>query len=225
MKGEYDNYVRGEWKMFVDDASRRRHSLDAVAGLEIQRVLDVGCGAGQELLPFASERGAWCIGVDATPEAGLTGRELFSGLGIGGRVAFVRAAGESLPFPRDSFDLVICRLALPYTDNARCMAELSRVLKPGGALFLKIHHARYYTRKLRKGLQMGRPSSALHAARVLVAGILYQITGHQPQTRIPSRETFQTVSLLRRELSRVGLTIKSELHDSNPLTPSFLIIK
>jgi len=224
MKSEYDNYVRGEWNMYVDDASRRRHSLEAVAALEIQRVLDVGCGAGQELLPFASERGAWCTGVDVTPEAGLAGRELFSELGIGARVAFARAAGESLPFADDSFDVVICRLALPYTDNARCLAELSRVLKPGGALLLKIHHARYYTRKLWKGLQMGQPLSALHAARVLVAGILYQITGHQPQTRIPSRETFQTFGLLRRELLRVGLRIKSELHDSNRFTPSFLVV-
>jgi hypothetical protein len=99
------------------------------------------------------------------------------------------------------------------------------VLRPGGALLLKIHHARYYARKLREGLRAGRPASALHAARVLAAGLVYQLTGRQPRTRLPSRETFQTVRLLRRELARRGLEIRRELRDSNPLTPSFLIVK
>jgi ubiquinone/menaquinone biosynthesis C-methylase UbiE len=225
MTSEYDKYVRGEWQMYVDDASRRRDSLDAVAGLEVRCVLDVGCGAGQELLPFVSEIGAWCAGADVAPESGLAARELFSELALDAQVVFVRAAAESLPFASGSFDVVICRLALPYTNNARCLSELSRVLRPGGALLLKIHHARYYTRKLRDGLRAGQPASALHATRVLVAGFIYQLTGRQPRTRIPSRETFQTVGLLRRELSRVDMEIRRELRDSNPLTPSFVIIK
>jgi SAM-dependent methyltransferase len=224
MNSNYENYVRREWNMYIEDASRRKESLDAVAGIEIHRVLDVGCGAGQELLPFVST-GASCTGVDVTPEVGLAGRKLFSDLGLGARVAFVQAAAESLPFADGSFDLVICRLALPYTDNGRCLSELSRALRGRGALLLKIHHARYYTRKLGNGLRGGDLSSAIHAGRVLIAGLLYHITGRQPRTRIPSRETFQTVTRLRRELARVGLQIERELHDSNPRTPSFLIVK
>src|SRR5205085_6774151 len=123
---------------------RARESLEAVAGLDARRGLDVGCGAGQELLPFAGQPGAVCIGSDVTPEAGLAGRELFASRPPAGRIAFVRAAAESLPFAAGSFDVVICRLALPYTDNARCLSELARVLRPGGVLLLKIHHARYY---------------------------------------------------------------------------------
>jgi SAM-dependent methyltransferase len=225
MASEYNSYVRAEWEMFVSDPSRARESLEAVAGLDVRRVLDVGCGAGQELLPFALMPGVSCVGADVTPEAGLAGRELFAEHATGARVAFVRAAAESLPFAADSFDVVICRLALPYTDNVRCLAELARVLSPGGALLLKIHHARYYARKLRQGLGAGQARSALHAARVLAAGLVYQLTGRQPRTRLPSRETFQTVGLLRRELARRGLEIRRELRDSNPLTPSFLIVK
>lgn len=225
MASEYDSYVRTEWEMFVADAGRARDTLEAVAGLDARRVLDVGCGAGQELLPFAQRPGAVCVGADVTPEAGLAGRELFASRAPLGRVAFVRAAAESLPFAADSFDVVICRLALPYTDNARCLSELARVLRPGGALLLKIHHARYYARKLREGLMAVQPASAVHAARVLAAGLVYRLTGRQPRTRLPSRETFQTLPLLRRELERRGLEIRRELRDSNPRTPSFLIIK
>jgi hypothetical protein len=99
------------------------------------------------------------------------------------------------------------------------------VLRPGGALLLKIHHARYYTRKLREALRAGDALSAAHAARVLAAGLIYRLTGRQPRTRVPSRETFQTAHMLRRELSRCGLEIRRELRGTNRLTPSFLIIK
>lgn len=223
--GEYDGYVRAEWERFVGDAARAGESLEAVAGLCVRRALDVGCGAGQELLPFATRLGASCVGVDVTPEAGRAGRELFAERAPGARVRFVRAAAESLPFAADSFDVVVCRLALPYTDNAHCLSEFARVLRPGGALLLKIHHARYYARKLSDGLRGGSAASAVHAARVLAAGLVYHLTGRQPRTRLPSRETFQTVRLLRRELGRRGLEIRRELRDSNPLTPSFLIFK
>jgi len=225
MASEYESYVRSEWQMFIGDSVRRRESLEAVGGLEVGRVLDVGCGAGQEFLPFASERGAQCVGVDVAPEAGVTGRELFAAHSAGARVTFVRADAEALPFAENAFDVTICRLALPYTNNARCLSEMARVLRPGGALLLKIHHARYYLRKLREGLRLVQPASAVHAGRVLAAGLIYQVTGRQPQSRLPSRETYQTVSLLRRELRRCGLEIERELSDSNPLTPSFLILK
>ena len=225
MTSEYDRYVRSEWALFVGDPARGRVSLEAVAGLDVQRVLDVGCGAGQELLPFATGAGTVCVGVDVAPEVGRAGRELFAAHAPAARVAFVRTAAESLPFEPGAFDVVICRLALPYTDNARCLSELARVLRPGGALLLKIHHARYYADKLRRGVTSGEALSALHAARVLAAGLIYRLTGRQPRTRVPSRETFQTAGMLRRELRRSGLEIRRELPDTNPLTPSFLIFK
>lgn len=225
MSSDYDSYVRSEWELFARDPERARASLEAVAGLEVRRVLDVGCGAGQELLPFAAARGASCVGVDVAPEVGLAGRELFATHAPEARVRFVRAAAESLPFAGETFDVAVCRLALPYTDNARSLAELARVLRPGGALLLKIHHARFYTRKLRRALAGGELLSAVHAARVLAAGALYRATGRQPRARIPSPETFQTRGMLGRELTRCGLRITRELGDTNPLTPSFLIRK
>jgi SAM-dependent methyltransferase len=221
----YDDYVSAEWAMFAADPARARASLEAVAGLEVRRVLDVGCGAGQELLPFATQLGALCVGVDAAPEAGRAGRGLFAAQAPEARVAFARASAESLPFASGSFDVAVCRLALPYTDNARCLSELSRVLRPGGALLLKIHHARFYLRDLGAALRAGDALAAVYNARVLAAGLLYLLTGRQPRTALPSRETFQTVGMLRREMGRHGLEIRRELRDTNRLTPSFLIVK
>ncbi len=222
-RSEYDGYVLSEWEMFVGEESRRRESLEAVAELDVRRVLDVGCGAGQELLPFALERGARCVGIDVTAEAGRAGRRMFAAHAPQARVNFARAAAEVLPFADATFDVCICRLALPYTDNARVIAELARVLRPGGLLLLKIHHARYYAAKLWRGLRSGQVLSAVHAARVLAAGSIYRLTGRQPRSRIPSRETFQTLGMLSRELERCQLDVVREMPDTNSLTPSFLI--
>jgi ubiquinone/menaquinone biosynthesis C-methylase UbiE len=224
MSSDYEKYVRAEWEMFVGDTQRGRVSLEAAAGLQVMRVLDVGCGAGQELLPFAPSA-AICVGVDLSPEAGQTGRELFGGLGFDTKVAFARATAEALPFRSYSFDLVICRLALPYTNNARALAEMARVLEPDGVLLLKIHHARFYLRKFRSGLLTHDVLSTVHAGRVLAAGLVYHLTGRQVRNRFLSSETFQTEWLLRRELGRCGLEIRQKMPSSNPSTPFFLIGK
>jgi SAM-dependent methyltransferase len=218
---EYEEYVRTEWRLFVDDPKRAQVSLGALSGRSPSYVLDVGCGAGQELLPFAGA--SCCVGVDISPEVGRVGRELFLNLDLGVRVSFAQAIAEALPFRTEIFDAIICRLALPYTHNARALAEIARVLKPNGVLLLKIHHARYYLRKFWSGLLVRDLLSMVHASRVLVAGLVYHVTGRQVRTRLLSPETFQTKWLLRRELARFGLVIAYELPGSNPFTPFFRI--
>src|SRR3989442_14619369 len=221
---DYDAYLRAEWSKFVNDLTRSRASFELTADITIKQALDVGCGAGQELLPFIRE-GAFGVGLDISPEVGRVGRELFAAHGYGESVVFMRGAGEALPFASCAFDLVICRLVLPYTDNARTLKEFSRVLRPGGALLLKIHHASYYLHEFRKSLTTTQFLHLIYTARVLLAGATYHLTGKQPRGRFPSSETFQTVWLLKREIERAGLTIQSRMPDGNPLTPSFLIIK
>jgi SAM-dependent methyltransferase len=222
---EYDEYIRREWEMFEGDPVRARASLDAVGGGAVSRVLDVGCGSGQELLPFVQHRGAVGVGVDIAPDAGHAARALFNSRAPGAKVVFMRAWAEALPFAEASFDVVVCRLALPYTDNARALSEMARVLRTGGILLLKIHHPRYYLGEAARALAALSPLTFIHAARVLAAGTLYSITGRQTRSKLISPETFQTEAMLRRELRRVGLKIRRLMPDSNPLTPSYVIVK
>lgn len=222
---EYDNYVRAEWQQFVEHPSRAEVSLAALEGLVVKRALDIGCGSGQELIPFVVKGSAFGIGVDVVADTGRVGRELFNTLVEGARVAFVRAAAEALPFQSGSFDVAVCRLALPYTENDSALSEMARALRPGGVLLLKIHHTSYYLRKIESGLRERDARSVIHAIRVLACGILYHATSRQPRTRLTGGETFQTRALLSRKLVPLGMLIESELPDSNPATPSFVIRK
>ena len=222
---DYDEYVRVEWEKYTGDPGRARAALDAAAGLEVRRVLDVGCGAGQELLPFVTERGAEGVGMDIAPTVGRVGREMYARDAPQARVHFLRGTAEELPFPSGLFDVVICRLALPYTDNARAFAEVARVLRPGGRYFLKISGVRWYLLELKQALRKRNLMGMVHAGRVIMAGGIYHLTRRQPRARIPSPETFQSEWLLRRELVRHGLSIQAKTPDSNPVSPSFVIVK
>ena len=221
MDPEYDRYLRTEWELFANDAARSAASLDVARG-PVSRVLDAGCGAGQELLPFVRQ-GAFGFGMDIDPDVGFLGRELFGKERVGHRVAFLRSASEFLPFQSGSFDIVISRLAIPYTDNAKALAEMIRVLSPNGLLLLKIHHAGFYIHKIWHGLCTGKILNAIHGMRVLTAGAIYYLTGKQVRNRLVTGETFQTQSMLTRELNRHSFHIERLMPDSNWMTPSYLI--
>lgn len=221
----YNAYIKTEWVMFVGNPARARASLAATERVKITRVLDVGCGAGQELVPFVVEKKALGVGVDLAPQVGQVGRNLFATHALPGRVVFMRAAAESLPFRSEMFDVVVCRLALPYTGNSRALAEIGRVLRDDGVCLLKIHHARYYLRNMMRALRSLNLRTAIHDIRVLMTGAIYHVSGRQPRMKLLGNESFQTEWLMRRELSRSGMNITGEMPDSNPATPSFIISK
>ena len=221
MDQEYDQYLRTEWDKFAKDAERAQASLSAARG-PVSRVLDIGCGAGQELLPFVRQ-GALGVGMDVAPDVGLLGRELFGREGLGSRAAFLRSTAEFLPFASGSFDVVISRLALPYTDNSKAIGEMARVLSPDGILLLKIHHAGFYIHELWQALRSGAILHAVNSVRVLLSGSIYYLTGKQVRNRLVTNETFQTRWMLRRELGRHSLLIERLMPDSNWMTPSFVI--
>ena len=104
-----------------------------VAGL---RILDAGCGSGP-LFAALRDRGAIVTGFDKS--AGmveLARRRL-------GDDADLQVAdlGSPLPFPDGEFDDVIASLVLHYLEDwAPALAELRRVLKPGGRLLVSVEH-------------------------------------------------------------------------------------
>jgi SAM-dependent methyltransferase len=140
-------------------------------------------------------------------------------------VHFATSGAEHLPFTDGSFDVILCRVALPYTDNRQALREMARVLRPGGVLLLKTHHPKYYLHKAVEGIRRRSPLFSIHALRVLLTGAIYHASGKQPQGGLLLRETFQTEWLLGRELPPIGLALGEELPDSNPLTRSYRVTR
>ncbi len=225
-----DTYQEYAQKMLdnlaAKDAASRYVLVDAVKNLELNRVLDVGCGLGQDLLPFAEKTGAFCFGVDRAAEIADYGLKFFADRGFADRVAFARSSGESLPFAGESFDVVLCRLALPYMKNDAALAEFARVLRPNGAILLKIHAPPFYYGMIRQRAKTFNPRMLAYPLICLANGFLYQITDRQPSGKFwHGKEVYQTRKLLERRLRNVGMRIEGELPDTNREAPSFMIVK
>jgi ubiquinone/menaquinone biosynthesis C-methylase UbiE len=226
-RSDWEAYLLSDWAQYEARPERLRATLTALAGRAVSQVLDVGCGAGQKLLSFVRELGAKGTGVDVSQEAVQLACRQFAALGYAGQADFRCCQAESLPFEAGSFDVILCRLALPYTRNDAALSEMARVLRPGGLLLLKIHHARFCLRGVWQALCAGHFYLVFFRARVLVAGTFYHVAGHQPDNCVLKREVFQTRWKLSRILSSLGLSIRGELpnSDSNPGTPTFIIEK
>lgn len=93
-----------------------------------RRVLEVGCGTGRFLAALAGRAKAW--GVDPSPEmlAVARGRAHGAGLKLG--------TAEELPFKDAWFERAAMWLVVHLVDRPRALAELRRVLEPGGRLVI-----------------------------------------------------------------------------------------
>lgn len=115
----------------------QRAGPDLVRLLEVlefrpsDRALDVGTAAGNTAVAVAA-RAAEVVGLDLTPRMG---EEFAAAAAAAGacNLRFEVGDVEALPFPDGSFDLVTCRRALHHFPRPdRAMAEMARVLRPGG---------------------------------------------------------------------------------------------
>jgi len=104
-----------------------------------QRLLEVGCGIGTDLVRFA-RGGARVTGVDLAETAIDLARKNFALNGLAPEELRV-ANGEALPYADNAFDVVYGHGVIQYTaDPAALIRECHRVLKPGGTAIFMVYN-------------------------------------------------------------------------------------
>ena len=133
-------------KLFFDDLDDYRfdklHYLPRLvdfAGFKGQRLLEVGCGIGTDLVRFA-KGGARVTGVDLAQTAIDLARKNFELNGVSAEELRV-ANGEALPYADASFDVAYGHGVIQYTSDApQLIREMHRVLKPGGTAIFMVYN-------------------------------------------------------------------------------------
>ncbi|CAN5855314.1 methyltransferase domain-containing protein [soil metagenome] len=113
--------------------------VEAVGVNPEDRVLDLACGTGIISRTVAARPG-WSgslVAADVNPAMLEVCRQTTAEAGID--VDTHQAAAEALPLPDADFDVVVCQFALMFFDDpSSAVAEMARVLKPGGRLALSV---------------------------------------------------------------------------------------
>jgi SAM-dependent methyltransferase len=172
------------------------------------RLLDLGTGSG--LVPrCAAGLFALRAGIDLSPRILALNRQAFD--------AAAAADVDRLPFAAESFDVVTCFAALHHLPAfAELVAEVARVLAPGGVFYSDHDMDQAFYRRFRLPLMVYR---RLHDARAAyrqasdrITGELYD-TAEWHQTGVPGRQ-------IERRLAAAGLVPEARYHwyGLHPLT-------
>ena len=137
---DYDSFAEAysaDNEVNLSNAHYERPAILALAGdVAGRKILDAGCGSGS-LSAALRDRGAVVTGIDSS--AGmleLARRRLGAGAALQ-----VADLGRPLPFPDGAFDDVVASLVLHYLEDwGPTLAEMRRVLRPGGRLIVSTHH-------------------------------------------------------------------------------------
>ncbi|OBI61398.1 hypothetical protein A5667_11615 [Mycolicibacterium fortuitum] len=125
-----DIRVRGtEWRWVSERAADARAEL----GRRL-RVLEIGCGTGA-LLRALDDEGVLDFGIGVDISSGMLNQARKRGRHRS-RLRFTAVDGPQLDLPDDHVDAVICFLSFRYLDWDPMMAEIRRVLAPGGQLWV-----------------------------------------------------------------------------------------
>jgi demethylmenaquinone methyltransferase / 2-methoxy-6-polyprenyl-1,4-benzoquinol methylase len=130
------NYdAMGRWLSFGQDPRWRRFLVSRVSAPPGGRVLDVATGTAAVAIELERRWPGRVVGLDQSEPMLRQGVARAAEAGLGHRTSFVLGQAERLPFRDGEFDGLTFTYLLRYVDDpARTLAELARVVKPGGTM-------------------------------------------------------------------------------------------
>lgn len=218
---------------FFDEVERHRYEeyapwmprvmdFDAFAG---QRLLEVGCGMGTDLLQFA-RGGARVTGVDLTPRSIETSRRHLELYGQRGDFALTDA--EKLPFADESFDVAYSNGVLHHTpDTAEAVREIHRVLRPGGLARVMLYHRHswnyWFEIVLHRGLLRGQLLRGQTAEEIMSRYVEVNEGEGRPLVKVYTRRQARELFSMFREVTvQVDQLIRPELYLAGRIVPERL---
>jgi len=180
-----------------------KHALARVPVEEGDVVLDLGTGSGYAARALRDAKGAGrAYGLDGSPEMARNAR----GYTDDPRVGFLVGDFDHLPFADDSVDHIFTMEAFYYAnDPDRTLAEVRRVLRPGGTFFCAVN---YYEENVHShdwqdniDVEMTRWSAREYREAFRAAGLHVAEQDNVPdrEVEIPDASEFPTDSWERRE--------------------------
>jgi len=150
------------------------------------QVLELGCGTGTLQRALTLSPGALpVVGVDASPQMLAITRRKLAAAGHSGRL--VRAVAQALPFSVTSFNSVVATFPSEYIVDPATLAELRRVLRPGGRVVV--------------ALAASFGSDGLYHRLI---DLLYRVTLQRSPAELPAGPP---ESLLGRRLAELGFAV------------------
>ena len=133
--GRESENAYSEWEYRVGRDIFQEHF--PAAQLAGARILDVGCGLGGKTVWYAELGASLVVGVDLDAKHTRQSRRFAAARGLSERIAIARGDAMRLPFAPHRFDIVTANDSLEhFADPGAALAELARVLVPGGRLYL-----------------------------------------------------------------------------------------
>jgi ubiquinone/menaquinone biosynthesis C-methylase UbiE len=170
------------------------HSFAQFTRWRGKKILEVGCGAGTDLLQFA-RAGAEVCAVDLSPHSAALARRRLILYGLKSDIR--EADAEHLPFPDGYFDLVYSWGVIHHTpDTAAAVKEIFRVLKPGGQIRIMIYN-RYSWLGLKIYLRWGLLTGKVFAPLSQLIAEHLESPGTKAYTAKESRKLFSLFSELK----------------------------
>jgi len=140
MQQTWENFYKAHNYFHLEPHEVLPAFADKCEAKKIDNILDLGCGAGTNIL-YLSERGFKVTGVDFSPAAASNAEDLLQSKDLTGKIYVDNLFDKVTTFSAEEFSGVIAINSLEYTDLSTfttTIAEVARILSPNGIFLLAV---------------------------------------------------------------------------------------